>query len=510
MEQNQRGQWGSKMGFLLAVIGSAVGLGNIWRYPYMLYENGGGAFLVPYFIAIITAGIPLVLLEYGFGHKFRGSAPMSYARANKNLEWLGWIPSLVSFVVLTFYVAILGWATNYLFFSFAQTWGADPNGFFFNEFLKVSSGPFDIGTFQFPIMITVITVWAINWFIGFNGVSSGIERLNKILIPALMVIMAIIVIRGVTLPGATVGLNRLFEPDWSKIADSKVWLDAYGQVFFSLSLALGALITYSSYLPKKTDLNNSALITAFANCGFEFFAAIGIFGILGYMAQAQGVDVSEVASGGIGLAFIVFPQVFTTMGAFGKFFGALFFLSLVVAGLTSSISLLEGFSSAVIDKTGQSRGKVVTVISIFGLMISMVFVTGAGLYILDIMDHFINSFAIVTIGFLEAVLIGWVVGADKIRKHNNEVSIISIGYWWEIIIKFVSPAILGFILINSLINDILNPYENYPVKALLIYGVGTLIVVFVVSFIIDRLPWRKGALEEYAATVSDYEGESEE
>jgi len=390
MEQN-REQWESKMGFILAAVGSAVGLGNIWRYPYLLYSNGGGAFLIPYFFALFTAGIPLIILEYSFGHKLRGSAPLAFAKANKKWEWLGWWPSITSFVILTYYTMILSWAINYLYLSFAQSWGTDTNSFFFNEFLKLSSGPFDFGGIRWTIFFGITALWLVNGFICYKGVAGGIEKLNKVLLPTLIGIMIIIVIRGITLPGSALGLNKLFTPDWSKVMDAKVWLDAYGQVFYSLSLAMGILITYSSYLPKKTDINNSAFMTAFANSGFEFLAAIGVFSILGFMATSQGVAIDQVADQSIGLAFVVFPKVFSIMGPLGKVFGVLFFVSLVFAGLTSCVSLTEAFVSAIMDKTGMARKKVVVLATIGGFLISALYATGAGLYFLDIVDAFINS-----------------------------------------------------------------------------------------------------------------------
>lgn len=496
--KEQRGQWGSKVGFILAVVGSAVGLGNIWRYPYLLYSNGGGAFLIPYFIALFTAGIPLVLLEYGFGHKFRGSAPLAFARGNKKFEWLGWWPSFASFVILTYYTMILSWAINFLFASFGQTWGADPDSYFFNDFLQLSSGPFDFGGMVWPIFFGITVIWAINWFISYKGVSGGIEKLNKVLLPMLLGIMIIIVLRGITLEGASVGLNRLFTPDWSRVRDLRVWIDAYGQVFFSLSLAMGILITYSSYLPKKSDLNNTAFITAFANSGFEFLCAIGVFGILGFMATSQGVPIEDVASQSIGLAFIVFPKVFTLMGPLGTLFGVLFFASLVFAGLTSSISLMEAFVGAVTDKTGASRKKVVTITAIVGYLISVLYATGAGLYFLDIVDNWMNSFSIVVIGLLEAVIIGWVIGADKIRAHTNSVSIYSIGKWWEVMIKFVTPAILVYMVGNNLIREIRTPYGggDYSTSALFLLGWSVLGAIIVLSIVSSKAKWKEGVLEE--------------
>lgn len=494
MEQN-REQWKSKMGFILAAVGSAVGLGNIWRYPYLLYSNGGGAFLIPYFFALFTAGIPLIILEYGFGHKYRGSVPMAFAKANKKWEWLGWWPSITAFVILTYYTMILSWAINYLYFSFTKTWGADTNTFFFNEFLRVSNGPFDLGGIRWPIFFGITALWIINWFICFKGVSGGIEKLNKILLPTLVGIMVIITVRGVTLPGAVLGLNKLFTPDWSKVMDPSVWIDAYGQVFYSLSLAMGIMVTYSSYLPRKTDINNSAFITAFANSGFEFLAALGVFGILGFMATSQGVAIEDVASQSIGLAFVVFPKVFSMMGSLGTVFGVLFFVCLVFAGLTSCVSLIEAFSSAIMDKTGLPRKKIVTFTAIGGYLISAFYATGAGLYLLDIVDAFINSYSIIIVGLCEAVIIGWFIGAHKIRSHTNSISIYPIGKWWDIMIRFITPAILSYMLIQNIITELKDPYGDYPTLAIMLFGWGVIAVIIISAILISKKPWQKHALQ---------------
>ena len=292
--EEKREQWGSKLGFIIAAIGSAVGLGNIWIFPYIAYTNGGGAFLIPYFFAIFTAGIPLLILEYGLGHKYKGSTPLAISKVRKGWEWVGWWPTINAFIILTYYSMILSWTVNYLKFSFTKAWGNDSNTFFHVDFIKLTKSPFEFGGFITPILIGTILVWLINWFICYKGIKAGIEKANKVLLPTLVVIMIIIAIRAVNLEGATIGLNTLFTPNWSKVMDPKVWIAAYGQVFFSLSLAMGIMITYSSYLPKKTDINNSAFMTAFANCGFEFLSAIAVFSILGFMANLKGMKLFQV------------------------------------------------------------------------------------------------------------------------------------------------------------------------------------------------------------------------
>ncbi|MDK2799595.1 MAG: neurotransmitter:Na+ symporter, family [Clostridiales bacterium] len=494
----ERDQWGTKLGFILAAVGSAVGLGNIWRYPYVAYENGGGAFLIPYFFALFTAGIPLMILEYSIGHKFRGSTPMALARANKKWEWLGWWPSINSIIILMYYSMILGWALNYFFLAFSRGWGDDPNGFFFGKFLGLTDSPWNLGAMHWYILIAMAFIWFMNWYVCYKGISAGIEKFNKIVLPTLVVIMVIIVIRGVTLPGAAQGLETLLHPNWEKVLDYKVWIAAYGQIFFSLSIALGVMMTYASYLPKKTDIVNSAFMTALANSGFEFLAALGVFSILGYMANVQNVPVSEVVKGSIGLAFVVFPQGMNMMpGIFKVLLGVLFFGGLVFAGLTSSVSMVEAFSSPIIDKFGISRKKIVTTIAIVGFVISSVFATGAGLYFLDIIDNFINSFGLVGVGLMEAIIIGWFFGTHKVREHVNPISHYPLGRWWDVTVKYITPAVLIYMLTNNIIGNIAKPYGDYPISAVVILGWCVVAVTITAAVIIASKRWPEKTLTDY-------------
>lgn len=309
--------------------------------------------------------------------------------------------------------------------------------------------------------------------------------------------MVIIVIRGVTLEGATLGLNKLFTPDWSKVMEPKVWIAAYGQVFYSLSLAMGIMMTYSSYLPKKTDINNSAFMTGFANCGFEFLCAIGVFAILGFMATSQGVGIEEVVSSGIGLAFIVFPKVFTVMGTWGTILGCLFFACLVFAGLTSCVSLVEAVSSAVIDKTGWERKKVVSGIALIGAVVSATFASGAGLYILDIMDNFVNCYGIVVVGLLEAIVIGWIIKPSVIREHTNKTSYFRIGKWWDFTVKFVTPIMLAIMLVSNFVTELKAPYGGYNLPELFAYGWSVIGLGIIGALLFSRRPWNNKAIENF-------------
>lgn len=481
-----RDQWGTRVGFILAAIGSAVGLGNIWRFPYIAASNGGGAFLFPYFFAIITAGIPILILEFTIGHKFRGGAPISLGRMNRKWEWLGWFQSAVAFFITTYYVAIVAWAISYIGFAFTQAWGADTKAFFFGNYLGLTDGPFNFGGFRMNILIPFLAVWAVSYYIISKGIKAGIEKANKILIPTLLALIAIIVVRGVTLPGAVDGLNYLFTPQWDMIMQPKVWVAAYGQIFFSLSIAFAIMIAYSSYLPKKTDIVNSAFITAFSNHGFELFAAIGVFSVLGYMAQTAGVPVEEVAAAGVGLAFVVFPQAISALPALQGVIGPIFFLALVFAGMTSFISIIEAYVTGVVDKFGWTRQKAINICMGSAFVVSLIFVTGAGLYALDIVDYFINNFGIVISGIIEVILIGWFFNLEELRQHANLHSDFSVGTWWNVMIKYVTPVVLGFMVIQNFIQNIQTPYEGYPVSALVLMGWGAFVICIVAGYLLYK------------------------
>ncbi len=487
---NERQQFGTKMGFILSAVGSAVGLGNIWRFPYVLYENGGGGFLIPYFIALFTAAIPLLIVEYTLGNKFRATAPLAFARNNPKFEWVGWVPTLLSFVIILYYSSIVSWAINYMFLSVNLAWGAAPDTYYYEQFLHLSEDPFQFGSINLKILGGLIVVWGGTYFICSGSVSKGIEKLNKILLPLLGICLLVVIFRGVSLEGAATGLNVLFTPDFGKLLEPKVWLAAYSQVFYSLSVAMGIMITYSSYLPKKSDLVNTAYITGFANSAFEFTVSIGVFGILGYMATQKGVAVTEVVSSGVGLAFVVFPQAFNLMGSFGSVLGVAFFASLVFAGITSFVSLTEAFIVPFVDKFGVERKKMYKIVCAGGLVLSSVYATGAGLYILDIVDYFINSFAIITVGVLEAVFVAHVFGIKKFQDLANKDSIQHVGSLWKVSVMLIVPVVLSINLVLLIVETFKNGYGGYTLGALGAYGVGSIAAIFIFTVVLTRLPWK--------------------
>ena len=486
-----RDQWNSKLGFLLAAIGSAVGLGNIWRFPYTAATNGGGAFLLPYLFAIISAGIPILILEYTMGKTYRGGAPVTWARINKRFEWLGWFQVMIAFVISVYYFAIVVWVVSYIGFSFTQAWGSDPTNFFF-EYLGLTEGPLVLGGIQTNLILPFVIVWVLAALIMYRGISKGIELACKICLPLLMVLILVLVIRGITLPGAVDGLNFLFTPSWTALKDPQVWVAAYGQVFFSLSIAFAIMLAYSSYLPRKTDVVNSAFITATANHGFELLAGIGVFSIMGYMAYQQGASVEEVAAGGIGLAFMTFPTAISALPALNGLIGICFFGALFFAGITSLISILQAVISGIEDKFSLKHKKAVTLVLVPSFAISFLFITGAGMYILDIVDAFINNIGIVTAGVIEVLLITWFFKPEQLRKEANEFSNFSIGKWWIYTLKFITIIVLGFMVILSSKNYIMEGYGGYDQLPVTIFGWGAILLCVVGMIVLTALKGKDG------------------
>lgn len=482
-------QWGSKAGFILSAIGSAVGLGNIWRYPKVVYDNGGGAFLIPYFIAMFSVAIPLLVLEYTLGSRFRGTSPLSWARIGRKYEWIGWMPAFVAGFITFYYSCILAWALLYIKHAAALAWGNDPNSFFFGEFLKLSDGPLQFGSINTSILLALIILWGLTFIICRAKVNRGLETANKIMMPAAFIIMVVIAVRGIMLPGAAQGLNVLFTPDFEALGNPKIWLAAYGHVFFSCSLAMGIMITYSSYLPKDAEITNSACVAGISNSACEFLCAIGVFAILGYMAQSTGVPVREVVRDGVGLAFVAFPAGINTMGGAGPAFGVIFFSCIFITGFTSLISLMEAFAAPFGEKFGISRRKLMGIACGTGLVVSSVFATGAGLYILDIADYFLNNFGLVAVSIAQAFVIGWMVKTGYIREIAVENSYFKFGRWWDLCIRFLVPIMMGFSLIQVSINTFKNGYEGYPGIALVLYGGLVIAACVIVSFILQGMKW---------------------
>lgn len=471
---DKRENWSARSGFIIAAIGSAVGLGNIWRFPYVAYENGGGAFLIPYLVAIFAAGLPLLFLDYAVGHKYRKAPPTAYKKL-MNAESLGWWQVMVTLIIGIYYASVLSWAGSYMFYSFGQQWGSDTQGFFFNNYLQNGEG------LQFGFVPTLffglVIVWASVMFILYGGVRRGVELANKIFMPLLVVLFTILVIQAVRLPGAVDGLNAFFTPNWEAMKNYKVWLAAFGHIFFSLSVGFGIMLTYASYLKTKTNMTGSGVVVALANSSFEILAGIGVFAALGFMAYSAGSSVEDVVSGGIGLAFIAFPKIISSMGAGGDLFGFLFFASLTVAGITSMVSILQVPIAAFQDKLGWSLKKSVTIIAGGSAVVStLLFSTHSAITFVDIIDYFANNIGIVGGGLVSIILVSWFRRPllQQLKDHINQYASIKLGAVWNFLLTVVTPISLLVALgltLNSVISD---GYGDYSRGILWLVGGGTI------------------------------------
>lgn len=486
-----RGAFSSRRVFILAAIGSAVGLGNIWRFPYVAYENGGGAFILPYLVALITAGLPFLLMDYALGHRNRGSAPLSFARTDRRTEGLGWWQVGICFMIAVYYAAVIAWALRYTFFSVDKAWGDDPQTFLFGTFLQ--AGDPGVST---QVVIGVLVPLAIVWLAVLGimalGVQKGIGATAVVFIPLLIVAFAALVVRALFLPGAAQGLEALFSPNWSALAETSVWAAAFGQIFFSLSVGFGIMITYSSYVGRRTDMTGSGLVVGLSNSGFELLAGIGVFAALGFMAQASGVAVDEVADEGLGLAFVAFPAIINEAPA-GALIGVLFFGSLVFAGLTSLVSVIEVVISAVRDKFEMTRLAATMSVGVPAALISLAFFsTTSGVYVLDIVDHFINRFGILAAAVASMIVLAWVVKAiPGLARHMNLYGSIRLGRTWTILVSVVAPLALGYVLVGEFVENLRTPYEGYPTWMLVVFGWGSAVAVIVFALLASRVRWRE-------------------
>ena len=283
------------------------------------------------------------------------------------------------------------------------------------------------------------------------------------------ILLIVFVIRGVTLPGAAIGLTYYLNPVFSKLLDPSVWTAAYGQVFYSVSIGLGILIAYSSFLPEKADITSSAIIIGISDALTAFVGGLAVFGTLGYYAEMQGVAVTEVLKGGPGLAFCTYPAVISNL-PLSQLFGILFFVMLLTLAVDSAFSLVEAVASAVRDKFGVSHRTANLTIAFIGFVFGLIFITGAGLYWLDIVDHFMEHFGLTAVVLVECIVLGWFYETKDLQNHLNSVSNIKIGNWWIPLIKVILPLILFYLLVSQFIIEIKNPYGNYPIIAILIAG----------------------------------------
>lgn len=496
----QEAKWQSRGAFVLASIGSAIGLGNVWRFPYIAYKYGGGAFLVAYIIVLFLIGIPMLLLEFSIGYKLKGSAPFSLSkiRVNSetleenrpvckhsfNFEWLGWFAVLVGFGIVTYYSVIMGWSFDYLFYSFKTAWGENTREFFFNRVLGLTDSVFHFGKIAWPIVLGLAVSWV--WIV--LSIWKGAKTVGKVVYVTVTMpwlLLLIFVVRGLTLPGSLKGVEYYLTPNWKELLNPALWHAAISQVFFSLTVGFGVMIAYASFLPEDQDIVNNAFLIALADASTAYVAGFAVFSTLGYYANLQGVPVSEVMKSGPELAFVTYPTIINHL-PLAPLFGILFFLMLLTLAIDSAFSLVEAVVASFMDKFGTKREYTNITSALVAFLIGIIYTTGAGLYWLDIVDHFMNHFGLFTVAFLESIVIGWFYGAENMRKFANSVSERPIGKWWNFSIKYIVPISSLVIFITALYDRIRESYGGYPRLAEFLGGWLLLIIFGLVAYILSK------------------------
>ena len=490
-----RDRWTSRSTFVFAAIGSAIGLGNVWRFPYLTYDNGGGAFLIAWMIGLIILGIPWMMMEFGMGRYFQKSAPGAFEGVGKKWEWLGWWPVTMAFLIVTYYTVVIAWAIRYVFSSATVAWGMGEAGasgagdFFFGSILQLSDGPTALGSIVWPTVAALAIVWLLIYLIVFKG-ARIVGQVSVWIVSLAWVALIVLVVRGLTLPGVAQGLNFYLAPDFTALGSGDLWFAAFSQIAFTLSLGMAGMFAYASFIKKKADITNNAFITSFSNCATSFFAGFAVFSVVGFIMQAMSVPVGDVSASGLGLAFVTFPVAISMMPGANAFIGVIFFICLALLGLSSAYFLAYGGVIApVVDKFGISRNKAAIIVCAVCFVVGLLYTTQGGLFWLDIVDRTAAFYGLIITGALACIVVGWVFKAEKLREHLNGTSDIKVGRWWNWMIKLVIPAALIFVVIyGGFAKDIASPYEGYSVAWVIWLLLG---VTLVLSFILQAIRTKK-------------------
>ena len=443
---SKRDCFGSKIGVIAAAAGSAIGLGNIWRFPYVTGENGGAAFLLVYLFFILLIGIPVMLSEFVIGRRSQRNAVGAFKKLAPRTPWpvVGFLGIIASFVILAFYTTVSGWTLEYLFVSIKNGFSGKSEADLVSQFSTFTNS--GIRPILWQLLFMFFTA-----FIVFKGVKNGIEKYTKILMPVLLLIIIALCIRSITLPGASKGLTFLFQPDFSKIT-GKVLLEALGQAFFSLSIGMGTLITYGSYINKKENLSSTAISVSLADTLIAVLAGVAIFPAV----FAFGISPNE----GPSLVFITLPLIFDQMIG-GYFFSLIFFILLSIAALTSTISVLEVAVAYLSEELRISRKKATVTaslaISIFGIGSTMSlgswnWLSINGLSLFDCFDKLSANILLPLGGLLIVIFVGWFLEKDQVFDEISNGGKLKARLRWIylFIIRFVAPVAIALVFLNSI------------------------------------------------------------
>ena len=513
MEKRQT--WSSRATFIMAAIGSAVGLGNAWRFPGLAAKYGGGAFLLVYIIAMLILGFPLIMLEISIGRKTRQGAPGAMRAVNPKFEFVGWTATSNAFAILTYYSVVFAWVilmviNSYHFIGFTGTPTAAEDAT--NLFGTLTQTTWSISGSHIPlaVILCLLVAWVLIYACIHKGtVSAGkVVKFTGLFLPLLfLVIMAI---KGLTMSGAMVGLAQLFTPDFSAVIEAgllpSLIIDAIGQVFFSLSIMMAIMFAYGSYLEDGACIAVDAAIIAIADLCISVLSGIVMFTTM----YGVGMTTADMSASGIATAFLIYPQAIvslTSNGIVNAIFGAVFYLCLCTLAIDSAFSIAEGVIAAVADKFGLNPHKTTIGVCLIAAVISIVYTTQSGLAWLDIVDNWTNQYNMILVGALECLAVGWFFDPTKVLDEINRNSEgFRMPKWWFVTsIKVISPVLLlvfcGWNLYALFASGgVYGAASGYPLWSNLIAGWGVMLLAFLSGPIINviyRSKKKKGlAVEE--------------
>uniref|UniRef100_A0A669EV82 Transporter n=1 Tax=Oreochromis niloticus TaxID=8128 RepID=A0A669EV82_ORENI len=507
VKMEERGQWSNKLEFVLSVAGSIIGLGNMWRFPYLCYKNGGGAFLIPYLIFLFTCGVPVFLLEVALGQYTSEGGITCWRKISPLFEGLGYGTQVIVTLLNFYYIIVLAWGIFYLSFSFSwdlpwsscnNTWNTEncvefqrrntstdqminPNTTspvieFWERALRISPGIDQMGSLNGDLALCLFIAWVMCYFCIWKGVkSTGKVVYFTATFPYVMLI--VLLIRGLTLPGAGIGIQFYLYPDLGRLADPQVWMDAGTQIFFSYAICLGSLTALGSYNKYNNNCYRDCMALCFLNSGTSFVAGFAIFSILGFMSYEQNVPISEVAESGPGLAFIAYPRAVSMM-PLSPLWAALFFIMIVFLGLDSQFVCVESLVTAIVDmypavfRRKYRRELFLLAVVLVSFLMGLVMLMEGGMYVFQLFDYYAASgMCLLFMSIFETVCIAWVYGADRFYDNIEDM----IGYRPGPYIKccwlFFSPGTFAFSLIKytplKYNNEYVYPWWGYVIGWLL-------------------------------------------
>ncbi|XP_069761032.1 sodium- and chloride-dependent glycine transporter 2 [Narcine bancroftii] len=526
-ENKARGNWSNKMDFILSMVGYAVGLGNVWRFPYLAFQNGGGAFLIPYLMMLAFAGVPIFLLETALG-QFASQGPISVWKAIPALQGCGIAMLIISVLIAVYYNIIICYTLFYLFASCIPVlpWASCENKWntencrdkskllldsciiedtnsvhikntsfcisafpnftmvnysrsinktfvsgseeYFKYFvLQISEGIEHPGNIRWELALTLLLAWIIVYL----SLAKGIKSSGKVVYFTATfpyIVLIILLFRGITLPGAGDGIWYFITPNWERLKDAKVWKDAATQIFFSLSAAWGGLITLSSYNKFHNNIYRDTLLVTCTNSATSVFAGFVIFSVIGFMAKELKVPITEVADEGPGIAFVVYPEALTRL-PLSPFWAIIFFLMLLTLGLDTMFATIETIVTSVVDEfPGYLRPKkplFTLVCCVFFFFMGIPMITQSGIYMLQLVDTYAASYSLVIIAIFELVGVSYIYGLKRFCEDIEMMIGFQPSYFWRICWAFFTPTILTFILCFSFYQWEPMTYENYKYPA---------------------------------------------